>query len=262
MTAFNPAKATGSHFYRYQSLKHLDRLKPIILEHLVYVPTVAQLNDPTDCRPKVKPMSVDEMVTFLRNAYIASHPILALDLLRQHEAIIRQNIQVHGLEWFQREMARVLNAHMERFRVYSLSKRFNNLSLWAKYADDHRGYCLEFANEGPLFGAHVMEVVYGERLVFDVNESKYRDIGFLLSKRPDWSNEEEVRLVGIPGTQPFVKIEPQWLTRMILGKDVSPENEEQIRGWAKQRTPTLVVVNAYFDELDQEIRLRPQILES
>jgi len=72
MTTFTPTKATGSHFYRYQSAEHLNWLKTIILEHLLYLPSVAQLNDPTDCRPKIAPMSEEEMVTFLRNDYIVS----------------------------------------------------------------------------------------------------------------------------------------------------------------------------------------------
>jgi hypothetical protein len=256
MTVFTPTKASGFHFYRYQSAQHLDRLKPIILEHLLYLPTVAQLNDPTDCRPKIKPMSVEEMVTFLRNDYIRRNPVPALDLLQENESRIRTGIQTQGLEWFQRELSKILNSQMEQFRVYSLSKRFDNLNLWAKYAADHTGYCLEFANEGPLFGEHVMEVVYGEYAPFDVNDSKNRSAGFLVSKRPEWSNEEEVRLIRARGSGPLVKIEPQWLTRIMLGKNMSPENQKQIREWAKQRVPELLVVNAYFDELHQEIRLK------
>jgi hypothetical protein len=81
MTVFTPTKASGSHFYRYQSAERLERLKPIVLEHLLYVPSVAQLNDPADCRPKIKPMLVEEMVTFLKNDYIMRNPVLALDLL-------------------------------------------------------------------------------------------------------------------------------------------------------------------------------------
>jgi hypothetical protein len=256
MTDFTPTKASGSHFYRYQSAEHLDRLKPIVLKHLLYVPSVAQLNDPADCRPKIKPMLVEEMVTFLKNDYIRRNPVLALDLLREHESRIRTDIQIHGLEWFQRELSTILNSQMEQFRVYSLSRRFDNLSLWAKYAADHSGYCLEFANEGPLFGEHVMEVVYGEYAPFDVNDSENRSAGFLVFKRPEWSNEEEVRLISVRGSGPLVKIEPQWLTRIILGKNMSPENQKQIREWAKQRDPELLVVNAYFDELHQEIRLK------
>lgn len=217
---------------------------------------MAQLNDPTDCRPKLKPMCIEEMVAFLKKDYIRRNPVLALDLLQQHETRIRRDIQAQGLEWFQRELSKILNSEMEFFRVYSLSKRFNNLSLWAKYAADHSGYCLEFANEGPLFGEHLMEIVYGEYALFDVNDSENRSAGFLVSKRPEWSNEEEVRLISARGTGPLVKIEPQWLTRIILGRNMSPENQKQIHEWAKKRDPQLVVVNAHFDELHQEIRLK------
>jgi hypothetical protein len=63
------------------------------VQHLLYILTVAQLNDPTDCRPRIKPMSEEEMVTFLRNDYIRRNPVLALDLLQKHEALIRERIR-------------------------------------------------------------------------------------------------------------------------------------------------------------------------
>lgn len=81
-------------------------------------------------------------------------------------------------------------------------------------------------------------------------------------KRPEWSNEEEVRLIRARGSGSQVKIEPQWLTRIILGKDMSPENQKQIREWAKQRDPELLVINAFFDELHQQIRLERVIRTS
>jgi hypothetical protein len=255
MTTFTPTKATGSHFYRYQSAEHLDWLKTIILEHLLYLPGVAQLNDPTDCRPKIGPMSEEEMVTFLRNDYIRRNPVLALDLLQKHEATIRMSIRLHGLDWFMSEASKILNAQMETFRVYSLSKRWNNLSLWAKYAANHTGYCLEFANEGPQF-ENTFEMVYGEYAPFDLNDAKNRDAKFLACKRPEWSNEEEVRLLRARGSGPQVKIEPQWLSRIILGKNMSLDHQKQIREWAKLRQPELVIVQACFDDFHQELRLK------
>jgi hypothetical protein len=101
-----------------------------------------------------------------------------------------------------------------------------------------------------------MEVVYGEYAAFDVNDAKNRSADFLVFKRPEWSNEEEVRLICARGSGPLVKIEPQWLTRIVVGKNMSPENQKQIREWAKQRDPELLVVNAYFDALHQEILLK------
>ncbi len=254
MTVFNPTKASGSHFYKYQR-PDLDRLKPIILEHMLYLPTAAQMIaiDPAECRPKIKDMYTEEMVTFLKNDYIRRHPVLALDCLHEHESKMRSQIRILGLDWFQAEMVKILSAHTQQFRVYSLSKRFNNMSLWANYAANHTGYCLEFANEGPLFGVYVWEVAYGENVAFDVNDAEKRDASFLVTKRPEWSNEEEVRLICPRGSSCRLKIQPQWLTCIILGKDMSPENERKIREWAKERDPELAVVRAYFDDLHNDI---------
>lgn len=257
MTVFNPTKAGGTHFYKYQSAEHLEWLKPIILDHQLYVPSVGQLNDPADCRPRIKPMSEDEQVTFLKkNDYLRRHPVVALDDLREYESGIRKVIEIEGLEWFQRKESEILNSKMEGFRVYSLTKRYDNLSLWAKYAANHTGYCLEFANVGPLFGEYVFEVIYRDYAPFDLNDSEGRDAGFLVCKRPEWSNEEEVRLISARGTPPLVKIEPEWLTPIILGKDMTEENKQQIQAWAKERKPELFVVNAYFDGLNQSICLK------
>jgi hypothetical protein len=253
MTVFTPTKATGSHFYRYQSAAHLEWLQPIILQHLLYIPSVAQLNDPTDCRPKIKPMADEEMVNFLRDDYIRRNRVLALDLLQKAEAEIRSRLVSLGIGWFMQELSKILNEQMETFRVFSMTKRLNNLNLWAKYASEHTGYCLEFLHDGPLFGEHVMEVVYGEYAPFDLNDSQNRSASFLVHKRSEWSNEEEVRLIRARGTGPHVMIQPEWLPRIILGKNMSPENERQIREWAEQRNPVLPVAKAYFDGLHQEM---------
>ncbi len=154
-----------------------------------------------------------------------------------------------------RECSKLLNSQMETIRVYSLSKRFDNLSLWAKYAANHTGYCLEFANEGPLFGNSI-EVIYGDCDAFHLLDPQQRTPRFLIYKRPEWSNEEEARLIRNRGSKPTVTIEPPWLTRAILGKDMSDDDQKQIGEWAKQRQPELSVVHAYFDELHQELRLK------
>ena len=63
--------------------------------------------------------------------------------------------------------------------------------MWAKYAGDHTGYCLEFLNTGDLF-AHAVDVIYGDTLPMDVNNPKHRRAYFFYCKRPEWSNEEEI----------------------------------------------------------------------
>jgi hypothetical protein len=241
-----PTKATGSYFYKYSSPDHLEWLKVIILEHELYLPSLNQLNDPTDGRPKLAPLSEDQMVSFMFKA----NPTLS----RTGQEMIRCNVRRHGPEVLLRMMSDLLSAELEGYRVYSLSKRFDNLSLWAKYAADHSGYCLQFANEGSLF-EHAKEVTYGDSMQMDVTNPEHRNGYWFFCKRQEWSNEEEVRLVLARGKGSTVKVDPNWLTRLILGKNMTDAHRKQIREWAKERKPELTVVNACYDQLDQVLRL-------
>ncbi len=84
----------------------------------------------------------------------------------------------------------------------------------------------------------------------------HRNGYWFFCKREEWSNEEEVRLVLPRGKGSKVKIEPHWLTLVILGKDMADAHRTLIREWANQRRPALTVADAYYDGLHQVIRLR------
>lgn len=255
MTTPIPTRSTSPHFYKYASPEHLDRLRIIILEYELYLPDLTQLNDPTDGRPKLAPLSDDQVTSFLRSDFVSRNPTLPLATLEHEAMVIRHNVQKYGPETLRRIMSQLLNAELEGYRIYSLSKRYDNLGLWAKYAADHSGYCLEFANEGPLFDC-AKEVTYGDSMEMDLTSPEHRNGYWFFRKRQEWSNEEEVRLVLPRGKGSKVKIDPHWLTRVILGKDMTDSNRKSVREWANQRKPTLVVADAYYDGLHQMIRIR------
>ena len=254
-----PARATASRFYKYSSLasaEHLERLRVIVQEHELYLPNLTQLNDPSDGRPRLSRLSEEQMGSFLYEKYLQRNPTLTLAVQQREDFIIRFNVRRHGTERLQRMLAESLNAELNDYRIYSLSKRYDNLSLWAKYAADHSGYCLEFTNEGPLFEC-AKDVIYEDSLQVDITNREHTNGFWFFCKRPEWSNEEEVRLVLPRGKGSKVKIDPRWLTRLILGKNVSDANQQVIRNWAKQRAPELTVVNASYDAVDQMIKLKP-----
>jgi hypothetical protein len=197
-------------------------------------------------------MSDEQMFDFLysRNR----NPTLSTEAQANVISTLKFNIPLHGSELLHRKMTALLNQHTEEYRIYSMSKRFDNLALWASYGDNHRGYCLEFANEGPLF-ANAVEVQYGDIVPMDVSGGEPARSYFFYCKRKDWSNEQEVRLILPGGKGTGVKIDPRWLTRLILGKGISNGNEETIREWATSRQPPLEVLKAHFDPLDQRLKL-------
>lgn len=172
----------------------------------------------------------------------------------QKEAELRAVVNGFGPDRLRKLITDQLKAEMDAFRVYSMSKRYDNMMMWAKYADDHSGYCLEFANDGPLF-QFAYDVIYENSLRMDLTNPEHRKSFWLFRKRPEWSNEEEVRLA-TRDSRPKVKIYPTWLTKVILGNNMSDANRKQIRELAKQRVPELEVADAYYDPVDHEIKLK------
>jgi len=254
-----PPKATATFFYKYSGLstpEHLERLRVIVQEHEIYLPTLPQLNDPADGRPRLAPLSENEMSSFLYTMFVQNNPQLSQAELEHHREIIFYNVKRHGTKTLFKDMTEILHRELEGYRVYSMSTRYDNLSLWAKYAGDHSGYCLEFANEGPVFET-ARDVMYEDSLRMDVNNPDHRNGFWFFCKRPEWSNEEEVRLVLPRKSGSKVKLDPHWLRRLILGKNISKEHEESIRSWARERVPSLAVVKARYDAVDQTIVLGP-----
>jgi hypothetical protein len=254
-----PPKATVPLFYKYSSLatpEHLERLRVIIQEHELYLPNLDQLNDPADGRPHLAPLSEAQMGSFIYLKLVQRSPHLSRAELERQREIIFYNVKLHGTETLHRMLTESLHSELKDYRVYSMSKRYNNLNLWAKYAGDHSGYCLEFVNEGPLF-RNARDVLYEDSLQMDVNNPEHTNGFWFFCKRPEWSNEEEVRLVLPRGMGSKVRIDPRWLKRLILGKSVSAQNEQVIRDWARQRVPDLALVKAHYDSVEQMIKLGP-----
>ena len=129
-----PPKATATFFYKYSGLstsEHLERLRVIAQEHEIYLPTLPQLNDPADGRPRLAPLSEDEMSSFLHTMFVQNNPQLSQAELEHHREIIFSNVMRHGRKTLLKDMTEILHRELEGYRVYSISKRHDNLSLWA-----------------------------------------------------------------------------------------------------------------------------------
>lgn len=254
-----PIPATSSHFYRYAEFVNGKRewLKEIILEHRLYVPTLPQLNDPADGRPKLARKTEDELFAFLYSSpagVLGRNPRMSVEDQIREGLVLDYNLKRHGTEVIMRDAVKSFYKELEDWRIYCLSKRWNNMSMWAKYAGCHTGYCLEFANVGPFFGS-AKEVAYGGPVEFDITSPEHLDGRWFFHKGEDWRTEEEVRVL-VPRRSPCkTEIDPACLTRLILGWKMADADRKQIREWAEQRSPELEVVDASWDELDQVLRI-------
>jgi len=99
-----PVGATVPRLYKYSGFgtaEHLGRLEVIIGKHELYLPNLEQLNDPADGRPRLAPLSEEQMGSFLYKKLVERSPHLSRAELEKEEAIIRYNVRLHGKEKLQ-----------------------------------------------------------------------------------------------------------------------------------------------------------------
>jgi hypothetical protein len=258
MSLPTPLKSVAPFFYKYSGTANLDWLKDILHRHEFYMPNLTQLNDDNDSLPHLALQSEKEMADFLWDRFKRANPNMSPQALQHEEKVLRFNVHLHGPVALHPNMVQLLDGHLRHFRVYSMTKHYDMGNLWALYADGHKGYCLEFQNVGPLF-EHAMDVSYlsHEEMEIPITDPAVSNGLFLFCKSLEWRCEEEVRLM-LPPHDGRIKMpfNPEWLTRIILGKAMSDENRKKIRLWATERNPQLRVATTYYDAVHRAIKLR------
>lgn len=252
-----PQKSTAPYFYKYSGPANLDWLKDMLHRHEIYLPNLTQLNDDNDGLPHLAMQSEQEMADFLWDRFKRANPNMSPLKLQHEEKVLRFNVHLHGPAALHPNLVQLLDGHLEHFRVYSMTKRYDMGNLWALYADGHKGYCLEFQNVGSMF-AYAMDVSYlpHKDMEIPITDSAVTSGLFVFCKTSEWRCEEEVRLM-LPPHDGRIKVQfnPGWLTRIILGKAMSDENRKTIRLWAKERKPELAVATTYYDATARAIKL-------
>lgn len=234
-------RPTWSKFYKYGKITNQTWLRSIIIENEFYFPTPSELNDPAECKPIISDHSREEIESFLIATYINDNPNTSdLEIER-----IKFGVRQLGLQTILEEMSKFLNKILDKkYGVFCLSKRPDNLALWANYADNHRGYCLEFADLGNY--VNVYEVLYDKKLPFSLDLSiDPRQAEFLFTKTPEWAYEEEARVLDKPGIKQFP---PHFFKSIILGKNMSEGHMNMIIDWCKVRKVELSVKKAKFND--------------
>lgn len=249
-----PIKPKCHHFYRYASTEKLDWLKPILLQNQLYFPSPSELNDPAEGKPKPSIVSELSIAQFLYDQFVANNSELPQAVYDRIKHDITDEVHSLGCEQTLKHMSKYLNPYLNRHGIYSMCKRWDNMSMWAKYANNYTGYCLEFKNSG-LFSA-ACEVYYSdEEITQDFTNLEELNGYFFFHKKSEWSNEEEVRIVTPSHIQNPISFDPTLLSRVILGYKISTKDKSQIIQWTKKRSIPLPVAQSRYNEFNHALEL-------
>ena len=115
-------------------------------------------------------------------------------------------------------------------KVACLSERKDSLSMWAYYADNYKGVCLEYSleNDERLY-QHCYKVQYTDKK-FNFNRT---DFGMYFYKSREWEHEQEWRIV--VDIDEKSTIQTNCITAVYLGVNISDKNKEKIVEAAKNK---------------------------
>jgi hypothetical protein len=200
-----------THLYKYRGLGPPDSQQRRFLQRTfshneVYFASPVEFNDPFDCRVHLSfDGSDEEWLNRLRKLAERESHLSAED----KEARARSWLAAGGHKDpnCQAAMVAQLQSDANNIGIYCVSTRRNSLAMWPRYADGHRGICLEFEHLEGLFGPlpttqAALDVHYRDRMpVVQSIGSDDTDavVAHLLTKSSEWRDEHEHRFIDLAG---------------------------------------------------------------
>jgi hypothetical protein len=197
-------------------------LRSLLRDHAIWFAPSTQFNDPWDA---------GGAVSILKNNSTIEEPILKLLFGEEQFAEV---VHLPDQDRYQ-QIEDKLRDVFSLLRFACFTKRYNSNPMWAHYADNHRGVCLQFRFLRPPpkdIGAEYLidpefTGYYAVRYKEDFTRvPDLNDIGSAIevmhTKHPDWAYEHEVRFIKMgdpqyPGVGGIVRFYKASLTAVIMG---------------------------------------------
>ena len=232
--------------YKYRSVttdRDLARVAEIIRDGKLYLASPNQYNDPFECGFS---LSLEATPEQMRQKFAQT---LIGQGLTKSQAFAQATKLVSGPHPEADAVARGL---IEKLRntlgLLSLTSVNDDLLMWAHYADEHRGVCLEFdtAADEHLIGA-AMPVRYQQDYpVLDYFNSNPFEAGYaiVLTKSVAWSYEQEWRTLKPDLGRTKALFPPEALTGIVLGARMEYQRRRAILDLADSLPHEVVVREA------------------
>lgn len=225
------------YIYKYMSIKNLEKL---ILNSSLHFSKVSAFNDPFEFKAYVVCDTSKETI----KRYLIE------ECKFSNRRAKRVSIDIKEMkEYVNSEISRLLG----ELSVCCFSKNSSNILMWSHYANKHEGVCVKFDTLNSSIFQKATEVSYGSPFLpkynffTDIkNEGLHKQI---YNKAPDWSYEEEMRIVNTNGDEkvPFNKIQ---LVEIIFGYKCDLNHISKIRDMIK--------VNEYTNTNFSKMEISPK----
>jgi len=202
------------YLYKYKSLLSnydLEKIKSIISDHKIYMPTYTQLNDPAE----------GGIIDISVPGYAGCGNYICAD---EEDPYIKSN--------------------KERYRILSLTDNPISSIMWAHYAAQYKGACLCYSTLGSF--SNVEPVIYrNAREKYDIDYEALNSVikSSFYYKQEDWGYEHEWRILS-DSDDLFFKYEPKELVGIIIGYATKECLKNELVDFIREKENLLIVLRA------------------
>lgn len=142
----------------------------------------------------------------------------------------------------------VMNQIISQFYVSCFCESVSKDIMWSHYANNHKGFCIEYYSDSFESPQFIFPVVYKDRKIIDIDDfdeaEMYKSI---MTKYSQWSPEEEWRIIlPYPGENNSGKAIEQPLPKAIyMGVDITDSLKATLREYCEEH-----MIELYQMEVD------------
>ncbi|EPF7653774.1 TPA: DUF2971 domain-containing protein [Vibrio vulnificus] len=237
--------------YKYRAFEpsRTEFIKSIFEKSELYYPFPSGLNDPFECQFQLKVGDLSDL------EYRSKHRVWAYEVQKHLSPVVGPvdyfkyydslSNETH-LKFTKDIRDKTFETVDQKWGIFSLSSDPQNVLMWAHYANNHRGFCLEFDTSNDYFG-RAWKVNYVNRInSIDILDFTEEDaFNSLVTKTKEWSYESEFRVisnaqnqvVGLPALvrENVSEFPVSKLSAIIFGARMSQADITEVLGWLDER---------------------------
>lgn len=208
-------------------LKHIKQLRDYLVESRVWLSSPSAFNDPFDMRGRFvfegTPQSRRKHLLIKMKKY---RPELSKSLRELAVSdLLAGNLIAESLE-------KSHEKHRKSIGVCSFASNSRNILMWAHYASNHSGVCIQFkmAADISIF-SRAIPVEYSSEypVVNYFDDIQKALIPTLFRKSDEWKYEGERRIIHPHGANCFLAFKPESVSGLILGCQLREHSEIAIK---------------------------------
>ena len=205
------------YLYKYTSAENCLR---ILRDKTLYFPNYKKFNDPFECKSIIDTRITDEeWFRFLTESLHQSRE-RAIGWIE----FIREDPNGLGEQF----VGELLNTDY-KYGILCLSSKYDDLLLWAHYANEHKGCCvkLDLMADHELF-KWIRKVEYDDKYpVCNYVNNPETSLDVLFHKSKVWEYEDEYRVVSFENTG-VLPVSPAAICAVYLGCRISEDDRENV----------------------------------